>query len=230
MAAVCGAENLRTSSRITALAHENNRVTAIEIGGGERVAVDRVVSSLPLPLVVRGLWPAAPARVRELAAGLRYRDLLLVVLFLDRPSVTSYASVYFPDGAFPFTRISEPRNRSPLMSPPGKTSLIVEIPCQREDAFWSKTDARLAEHVREDLARIGWIREGDLIGHEVRRIPSAYPILTVDHEAIVAQIADYLRGFENLRLCGRNGLFAYLHLHDVMRDGQHIIDGMLHCH
>ena len=98
-----------------------------------------------------------------MADSIRYRQVRLVVLLLDRESVTRAATVYFPSSEFEFTRLSEPRNRSTDMSPLGKTSLLAEIPCHEEEEIWRADDQSLGcpqaeaagDGVHSQLGRFG---------------------------------------------------------------------------
>jgi len=219
-----GAERIRTGSRVTAVRHRGGRIVAVEVNGRETVETDRVISTLPLPLFLGMLDPPCPPEIAALSRGLSYRGLILVMLLLNRPSVTRAGTVYFPDPEFPFNRVSEPRNRSPRMSPPGKTSLLAEIPCGGNGSSCGDgTD----EHVRsvvDQLVRIGWIQESDIIETHIERLEHAYPILEIGHEAKVGRILKYLESFRNLRLIGRNSLFKYTHFHNMMRQGRAVID------
>ena len=84
-----------------------------------------------------------------------------MALFLRKESVTSAATVYFPDPRIPFTRVTEPRNRSEAMSPPGHTSLVAEIPCGSGDALWRRTMRISSGSCRSHLEKIGWVRGGE---------------------------------------------------------------------
>ncbi|MEM7793018.1 MAG: FAD-dependent oxidoreductase [Cyanobacteria bacterium P01_C01_bin.118] len=221
----CGPENMRLNHRINRVIHDGRRIEAIGVEGQERTQrVQQVVSTLPLSFLLKIMEPAPPADIMALANSLRYRHLRLVALFLDKPTVNSNATIYFPEKSFPFTRIYEPRNRSKFMSPPGKTSLVVEIPCHREDEIWSLDDAQLVCMIADKLADIGWISKREVISSWCGRMNYAYPILELGFEEKVAKIMAWLDRFENLDLSGRNGKFAYTHLHDMMRFGKDIAD------
>jgi len=219
LAGACGDGAIRTGSRITRLEHDGGRIRAVEINGDERLKVDQVVSSLPLTITLRILDPAPPAEVLALADSIRYRQVRLVVLFIDRPSVTGAATVYFPSSDFEFTRLSEPRNRSADMAPAGKTSLLAELPCHREDDVWQADDQSLVEIVRSRVAEIGWARRDEISGGVADRLPNAYPVLDIRCDRAVAGINHYLGRFENLRLTGRSGRFVYGWIHNMMRFG-----------
>jgi protoporphyrinogen oxidase len=219
LARVCGERNIHTGSSVTRMLHDGRRLTAIEIGGQRRIDVATVVSSLPLTLTLRMLDPPPPREVLELTDRIRYRQVRLVVLWIDRPSVTRAATVYFPSSRFEFTRISEPRNRSPEMAPAGKTSLLVELPCHADDELWTAADDELVDTVRRRVLEIGWVDDHEVLGGVAGRLPNAYPVLDVSCDAAVAQIHGYLDRFENLRLTGRSGRFVYGWIHNMMRFG-----------
>jgi len=224
LAASCGMEHIRLQSRVTKLVHAQGRITAIELNGRDRVAVQEVVSTLPMPLVFKLLDPPPDADAAQLAEGLRYRNLILVALCLNRPSLSRDGSIYFPDAEIPFTRLYEPKNRSAAMAPPHQTSAVVELPCQADDAAWALEDDELVELVSAHLERIGLLRRVEIADAVVRRISHAYPILEVSFERRVAQLSAHLSGFANLKLAGRSGLFEYTHIHDLIRLGKELAD------
>lgn len=223
MAELCGEGNIMTNSKISRIIHDRRRISAIEVKGKELIPVKEVVSTLPLNIFLQLMDPLPPDDIMDCSRSLRFRNVILVALFLNRESVTSSATVYFPSVEFPFTRIYEPKNRSACMSPPGKTSLVAEIPCQPEDALWGTDDNQLTFLIRSHLMRIGWIREEEIIGSAVKRMRYAYPILETGTGEKVRRIYDFLHNFNNLKVSGRNGKFVYAWIHDMMSFGKEII-------
>ncbi len=223
LAAACGPEVVRLRSRVTRIRHDGDRITSIEINGSENLAAGEVVSTLPLDLFLRMLDPPPETSVLEGTRGMRYRNVILAAFFLDRPRVNDAGSIYFPDDEFPFTRVYEPRNRSALMAPPGRTSLVAEIPCDASDAAWGMDDAALLDLVRRPLARIGWLRDSEILDATVKRLPYAYPVLETGYEARVEAIHRYLSRFGNLQFSGRSGKFLYSWLHEMLRFGKDIV-------
>ncbi len=227
LAESCGRENILTGSRITRVFHDARRIRAVEVNGRERVATTGgVINTLPLSVFLGLLDPVPPPEVLAPAGRLRFRDLVLVALFLDRPSLSKNASIYFPDAGLPFARLYEPKNRSRFMAPQDRTAVVVECPCFRDDAVWSAPDGRLVDTVRGHLARLGLIREPEVLGGTVARLEYAYPVIERGTEAKTRKIFGYLERFENLRSSGRVALFEYIHIHDIMRIGQEIVEGM----
>ena len=216
LASDCGAANIRTHAEISRVLHDGRRIQAVEINHHETFACSALVSSIPLNRLPYLLDPPPPPAVLRAAASLRFRQLALVALFLNREAVTGAATIYFPDPAFPFTRVFEPKNRSALMSPPGMTSLIAEIPYSAGDPVENMADARLIEMVKGDLIKAGLIAAPDLLGASVRRLADAYPVLETGTESRRLEVFSFLREFTNLKTIGRCGTFRYLHIHNLL--------------
>jgi protoporphyrinogen oxidase len=217
-----GRDAIRTGVEVKRVCHDDRRIRAVVVDGVGRVPVDTVASTLPVERLLAMMDPPPAAGILDLARKLTHRDLILVALFLGKESVTSAATVYFPDPSVAFTRITEPRNRSAAMSPPGHTSLVAEIPCDSGMPLWSADDTELEGLVRKPLERIGWFGEEDLLGSRVVRLRYAYPVLSLELENSVGAVLRYLEGFENLVLAGRSGRFEYGWIHDMLRHGKTI--------
>jgi protoporphyrinogen oxidase len=188
LASSCLPKNIRKTSKVTQIIHDRTKIVAIELNGDTRVPVDQVISSLPITDFLQIMSPSPPSQVLNMARRLAFRSMILVTVLLDRSSITRSATVYFPDAKYPFTRLYEPRNRSSLMSPKGKTSLVAEIPCQETDEFWLMSDQQLSDLVSDELIDLAWIKKGEIIDTQTVRLHYAYPILEVGYESKVAEI------------------------------------------
>jgi len=224
LARACGPQGIRTSTEIRRLHHDGARILSIAVPGvGDRIPVDTLASTLPIDRLLAMMDPPPPADILGFARDLKHRHLVLVALFLRKDAVSEAATVYFPDPRIPFTRVTEPRNRSAAMSPPGYTSLVAEIPCGPDDPLWSADDTRLVGMTTRPLEEIGWIRSGELVGSRVVRLKHAYPVLSLGFERSLEPILRYLGGFANLELAGRNGRFEYGWIHGMLRGGRDLV-------
>lgn len=224
LAQFCGVQNIKMGSKVTRIFHDKNRVVAIEINGSERLNIENAVSTLPLDRFLQIMDPPPDKEISGLGEALRYRHIILAAIFLNKDSISRNASIYFPDPDFPFTRIHEPKQRSIFMSPRGKTSLVAEIPCQTEDRIWGMADANIVELVCSKLIRTRLFSKQEVIDAVVLRVPYAYPVLELGFEEKIRGIHNFLSGFKNLHLSGRNGRFLYSHIHDMMEMGREIIE------
>lgn len=220
--AVDAGNRVVTGARVEQLQHNGRRVESALVREGSRthlVGGAHFVSSIPLTALVRMLRPRPPEEVLRAASRLRYRDLVVVCVMVDRERVTDLSWLYLPDPAIPFARIHEPKNWSPLMAPPGQTHLVAEYFCFEGDDVWRTDDEHLVAFTADHLARLGLMRRDEAIGGAVVRVPRAYPLLAVGYREHYEQVMRYLAGFENLRVIGRGGAFRYLNMDHALEAG-----------
>ena len=213
---------VRTNTRVTRVHHNGRRIEGVTVrhGDGEHdIGGAAFLSTLPLTQLVQALQPHAPAEIRALAARMRYRDLVVVTVMVDRERVTDQTWIYLPETEIPFGRLHEPANWSADMAPAGHSSLVTERFCFRGDPTWSASDAALIDDTTRHLARLGFLRPGEVCGGSVVRVAAAYPLFEVGFEARSQTLYDYLARFDNLQVAGRGGLFRYHNLDHAMASG-----------
>jgi protoporphyrinogen oxidase len=223
MADSMGRENVSTGSECLSVLHRGGRITHIVVRPKGVVPVDQLITTIPVSRFATMFEPALPDTVLAAAEALRFRDMLLLVLFVDKPRVSDNASIYFPDPEVPFTRVYEPKNRSWAMSPPGQTALVVEFPTQRGGPLWGESCADLTRKVAEYFSGVGLLDPGEVIGSTIHRMPAAYPVLNFASQEAMKTLKEELFGFRNLHCSGRGGLFIYAHMHDMHRLAREII-------
>jgi protoporphyrinogen oxidase len=211
-----------TDTAVIGINHADNRVQSITVKDADGVqgyAGYEFISSIPLTLVVQLLNPQPPAEILQAAASLRFRDLIVVTVMINRERVTDQTWMYIPDSTVPFGRIHEPKNWSTRMAPDGKTHLVVEYFCFKEDAIWTETDAALVQSTVRELSKLGIIEAEEVFDSAVLRIPNAYPLFEVDYIEKQKCIVEYLDRFSNLELVGRGGQFEYYNTDHAMESG-----------
>jgi protoporphyrinogen oxidase len=198
--------------RALAIHHDGASVQGITVGrDGSQfdVAVDGVLSSIPLSELVLSLEPAPPEEIVAAAERLRYRSLCLVALVIDHEQPFPDNWIYLHD---PGTRAGRVQNFgawSPDMVKPGTTCLGVEYFCFEEDDIWTMTDEEAVELATQELAKIGLVDPADVVDGVKVRVPKAYPMYDGDYREAVAVLRGYLAALENLKTFGRNGLHRY---------------------
>jgi len=213
---------IATGSRVVRIHHDGRRIEGVSVRQGERqhdLPGEEFLSTIPLTQVIQALTPHAPATVRAAAAQLRYRDLVIVTVMLDRDRATDQTWIYFPGKDIPFGRLHEPTNWSAAMAPPGRTLLVTERFCFRGDATWNASDAELIEMTVLHLEQLGFIRRREVRDGMVVRIPAAYPLFEVGYQERSQILCDYLERFENLQVAGRGGRFRYYNMDQAIASG-----------
>ena len=72
-------------------------------------------------------------------SNLKFRSLRFLCIALDIEDFSPHTWQYVSDYDLLPTRIQEPKRRSISMSPSGKSSIMLEIPCNKDDEIWNKT-------------------------------------------------------------------------------------------
>jgi protoporphyrinogen oxidase len=192
--------------------HDGRSVVAVEYGTAERhrVDVDRFISTIPLRELVQKLSPAAPEPIRAAAARLNYRDFLTVALIIDAPSLFPDNWIYVHDSRVKLGRIQNFKNWSPDMVPDQRlTCLGLEYFCFEGDGLWTMSNEDLVRLGAREIAEIGLLGGGKVIDGAVVRMPKAYPVYDEGFMDALAVVRDYLTGFSNLQVAGRNGMHKY---------------------
>ena len=89
------------------------------------------ISSIPITKLVKMLHPAPPENVLAAASKLRFRDLVIVAVMINRKKATDQTWIYIPEQKIPFGRLHEPTNWSEKMAPEGKTIIVAEFSALR---------------------------------------------------------------------------------------------------
>jgi protoporphyrinogen oxidase len=208
------------------------RVMFSRNGREETIHCDGVLSTLPLPQLVRMFEPALPSSVTEHASKLRYRSLKLIYIALKRPRLTDYHWVYLLDGHFRVNRMSEQKNVSADMVPPDRTILCIELSCWRDEPLWHASDAEIYRLALDDVLQMGFgVTEEEVEEYHVTDIPTAYPVYELNFEDHLIPVLEGVHAVSNLLTLGRHGLFLNNSMDDNvllgMRVAGHIADAGL---
>ncbi len=213
---------IRCGVEVTRLHHRDGRVRSVAVrdgSGTSELEASAAISTVPLPELVRMLDPRPPADVLGAAARLRFRDLVVVAVLLDRERATDQSWIYFPERTIPFGRIHEPTNWSRRMAPEGKTLLVAEQFCFRGDETWAAGDDEISERTVRSLHALGLLSRDEVLGTSVLRVPKAYPLFEVGYAEHCRTIGGYLDRFSNLFTAGRGGTFSYHNMDHAMASG-----------
>ncbi len=217
---VCNDVMLETT--VEAIHHDHGEITGIVVRHQEHtdvITVKQVISSLPLTQVINMLSPAPPQHIIDAAAKLRFRDLVVVALMIDKRQVTDQTWIYIPEEKIPFGRIHEPTNWSDLMAPEGKTLLVIEYFSFKGDRIWCDSDEHLFELTVGHLEKLGFIKNSDVMDSMIVRVPNAYPLFEVGYHELCDDLYAYLGQFKNLHIAGRTGMFRYYNMDHAIESG-----------
>jgi len=201
------------------------RVVVTRNGRAETIDCDGVVSTLPLPQLVRMITPALPASVTEHVSKLRYRSLKLIYIALKRPQLTDYHWVYLLDEQFRVNRMSEQKNVSSEMVPPDRTILCIELSCWRDEPIWQASDEEIYRIALRDVMQMGYgVTEDEVEDYYITDIPTAYPVYELNFEDHLIPVLEGVHAVPNLLTLGRHGLFLNNSMDDNVLLGMKVAD------
>ena len=189
---------------------------------GERVAFhgDYFLSTMPVRDLVRAISATAPSQVpadvTQVAEGLMYRDFITVGLLASKLAVKEKDGsplkdnwIYIQEPDVVVGRLQIFNNWSPwLVSEPGKIWIGLEYFCNETDDLWKLSDDAMSRFAIAEIAKIGILNAEDVEDSHVVRVPKTYPAYFGTYDRFDV-IRNYLDGFENLFLVGRNGMHKY---------------------
>jgi protoporphyrinogen oxidase len=214
---------IRLGHRLVAVHTDSGRVAAVVAeADGRRIdlAASAVISSVPLPELVRRVTPAAPGDVLAAASGLRFRAILAVNLVVRRATLAPDTWIYLHSPDVRAARLQLFRNWSPQMAgDPGASPVGLEYFCDAGDAFWSLADEELVAIGRRDLERLAFARGAPVEGGFVVRWADAYPIYEDGYAGKVQALRRWLAGIEGLQTIGRGGQFRYNNMDHAILTG-----------
>lgn len=212
-----GGKILLNSRACEAIFKGNHPILVRYRRGGESESIEctRLISTIPLPMLVKMLRPQPPADVLALAAELRFRSLLVLGIVTGKMNVLDGDYMYVLDR--PYNRISEMNRFSPETSPPSENIIAVEMPCAENSPLWNASKEDIFRITAPYLAGDGILSPVDARGLLLVKAPHAYPIYEKGYAPRLKMVLDHVRSRPRLETLGRSGEFLYLDADACMR-------------
>jgi len=209
-----GMKNLRLKTLVSRVDWKARKVT---LSSGEEVSYADMVSTIPLPELLKVMAPL-PAAVKKAAALLRYASILCVNIGVNRAKISDKSWIYFPEPDYPFYRIGFPMNFTPHVVPKGCSSMYVEVPAK----VWKgpKSNAALLRDIRKGLERAGVLRKSDKLP-VVQFLPIRYAYVIYDENRTAALKTIFAFLAKNkIQSIGRYGAWKYSFMEEAILDGK----------
>lgn len=199
---------------------------AVRFRNGRTAGYDRVLSSVPLPELVR-IVRGAPEDVREAADSLACSGCVLVNVGVRRADISDAHITYFYDPEIVFSRISFPYLMSPHNAPPGMSSLQAEVYYSPKYKPLGGAPDESVEAVLGDLLRTGVLSHRSEIVYTGTML-CEYANVIFDHDRVAAldRVHGFLRGV-GIEWCGRYGEWDYLWTDDSFMSGEQAAERVL---
>ena len=207
-----------TGARPVALSRKGGTVTGVVArrGSGHTLTLDadRTLSTIPLDDLAALLEPGDHPR-------LEYRAMRFLNIMLDGvENLSDNTWIYTPERDMIMTRVQEPKRRSPYSAPPGRTSVMLEIPCEHDDETWNATDGALLARALGALRELGFDLQRHVAGVVSTFARHAYPRQMIGYRDDVERLRSVVRRYANISTAGRQGLFKYIFMDTAMLMGR----------
>ena len=195
------------------IAHADGRAYRVEADGPDGPVVfpaSHVISSMPLPHLLRAMDPPIPDAVRQAADAIVHRDFLTVALVV--PSEDGFPDnwIYIHSPEVEVGRVQNFGQWSPHLVKDGRTCLGLEYFVDEGDHLWEADDADLVEQGKTEMAHLGLLNPSRVEAGYVVRMPKAYPMYDAHYQANVEILRAWLAdNAPNVHPVGRNGMHRY---------------------
>jgi protoporphyrinogen oxidase len=183
---------------------------------GESLTYESLVNTAPLNRFL-DMASALPPEIMAARKLLRYSSVYDINLGIKRPRLSDKHWIYFPEKKYRFYRVGFPMNFSVNMTPPGCSSMYVEIGFPPDKPF---DEARALKDAVRGLLECGLLQsESEIVSKCLLRIPVAYVTYDANRTSATKSILDYLSS-RNVSSIGRFGGWKYSYMEEAILEGK----------
>jgi len=208
--------NLKLNHELVSI---NPRVRRLTFSNGHETQYDSLISSVPLPDLIR-MIQGAPQDVVEAAGRLACSTLVLVNIGVNRQDLSSAHMTYFYDEDICFARLGFPHMLSATNAPAGAGSIQAEVYFSEKYKPFSGSPNDWIEPVIRDLRRCGLLHEEDrVLFSRAMLLRYANIIFDLDRTAALKTVHGYLDDL-GIAYCGRYGDWGYMWTDESFKSGE----------
>ncbi|WFL78531.1 NAD(P)/FAD-dependent oxidoreductase [Altererythrobacter arenosus] len=202
-------------------------MTTESVAGAAQIRARDVISSAPMRQLARRLHPLPQSTLQ--ANDLKYRDFLTVALIIRSEDLFPDNWIYIHDSKVKVGRVQNFRSWSPEMVPdPDVACVGLEYFCFEGDGLWSMADDDLVDLAKREMAILGLVDPGKVVGGAVVRQEKAYPVYDEHYAANVDAMRRELEAkHPSLHLVGRNGMHRYNNQDHAMMTAMLTVENIL---
>jgi protoporphyrinogen oxidase len=188
----------------------SGKVIGIKLADGSIVTADRVVSTMPLTLMVKSLQNV-PADVVSSVEKLYFRNTILAYLEVDSMDLFRDNWIYVHSPEVKHGRITNFRNWSKDLNGDKKTTILcMEFWAFDNDPIWKDQDENIAELAKKEIHLLKLVPpHTKILNAFILRVPRCYPVYETGYQVNLKKVENYLDTIENLLPIGRYGAFKY---------------------
>ena len=190
-------------------------------GGYEQVRCRRLVSTIPLNLLIHMLEPFAAPKISNLVKELDYVSLYVTVLKVPNHDCFNALAVTFPDPNLSFHRITKLNFLGESYSTPNTTYLMVET--SQKKNIRQKQPKEITDNTIKQLKDNKLIPASCDVTGSTKFFKFAYPIYNLEHKTCVPSILKWIKSLGILTL-GRFGTWEYLNTDAIVTQAKNAVE------
>jgi len=212
--------------KVIGIEHNSRQILSVKVKNEQTseitdVSADYVFSTMPVKDLIEAMGQNVPQPAKEVAAGLRYRDFITVGILVKKLKIRNDTTVKTVNNIVPDNwiyiqerdvragRLQIFNNWSPYMVADVNTVWLgIEYFCNEGDGLWNLADVDMKDFAVNELVKLNIIERSDVIDATVVRMAKTYPAYFGSFDRFNV-VREYVDGFANLFLIGRNGMHRY---------------------
>lgn len=235
-----------SNTKVDGVHYEGDKIVSIDVtdtntGNSENVKGDYFFSTMPIKDLIASFKENVPDNVRKTANGLIYRDFMTVGLLVKKLKIkneTEYKTVknivpdlwiYIQEREVKLGRLQIFNNWSPYLVKDleGTVWMGLEYFCTEGDELWNMKDEDFIKFAIDEIVKIDIIDSTDVVldGCLVR-VPKAYPAYFGEYDNF-DYIKNFIDGYDNLFLIGRNGMHRYNNMDHSMLTAMTAVENII---
>jgi len=213
-------KDIRLKTEASSIDLERREVT---LADGETLSYDFLVTTLPLARFLK-MARSLPPEIQKLHQTLRWSSVYDINLGVKRPNISDKHWIYFPEKKFRFYRVGFPMNFSTQMTPPGCSSMYVEIAYAPGQPF---DEARAMKEAIRGLMECGLLQdEEEIVTRNLLHIPVAYVTYDKHRTRSTNALLNFLQS-KRVHSIGRFGAWKYSYMEEAILEGQAVAQQIL---
>ena len=180
-----------------------------------------VISSIPIPNLVRILRPAPPDAVIQSADSLEYLSTIVLYIVINDRDFLDCSYLHMMDR--PYNRVSNANRFHRDLCPEGENMAAAEITCHFNDSTWKSSDDEIFEKCIKHLEADGFINSSEAKQFFTIRIKSAYPFFRLSYREHLEKVFSYIKKTPGITLAGRTGAFKYRDIDQCMEEAAALV-------
>lgn len=208
--------NIKLNHELVSIAPQMRQ---LEFSNGVRANYDTLISSLPLPDLIR-MIKGVPQDVLDASRRLACSSCVLVNIGVDRDDLSNAHMSYFYDEDISFTRLGFPHMLCEKNAPKGMGSIQAEVYFSDKYKPFTGSPDDWIQPVINDLHRCGLLRESDqVVFSKAMYLAYANIIFDLDRSSALKTVHGYLDDI-GISYCGRYGDWGYMWTDESFKSGE----------